>query len=472
MSKLTLSFLFCFVAGILFAGQLLASPQLSANIVISQVYGGAGSATGTYTRDYVELFNRSTGPVSLNGLVLQYGSSSGNFGSAATLIYPLPNVTLNAGQYFLVTSSLTTGLAPLPIAGDFVTVTALNMSGTQGKIALTNTSVALGCGITATPCVLPDARIIDLVAFGGSNNAEGGASVNGGVNITATQGSVRNTMGCDETDNNNVDFTVVTTPVPRNTATVRVPCVAVANTMSQPACAGIAPSPLQGNKADKALLCFTLNSNWSPDFTGINIPFTTDPSVRFTNARLIKSTDTDFTTTGDNSVVANGTIDSAKIAFTGFTAFSGTETIFSNLIAATPSNFFVVVDIANMVSPATPNSQPSADTPILSHGILSSVTPVGLDYSFAFAPTAADASVRGRLLTPAGRGLSNATIILTDTNSGQVRYARSTSLGYFNFRDLESGDFYVLSVKSKSYTFVNQSFTLNENIDDLILTAQ
>jgi hypothetical protein len=88
------------------------------------------------------------------------------------------------------------------------------------------------------------------------------------------------------------------------------------------------------------------------------------------------------------------------------------------------------------------------------------------------APTAADASIRGRLLTPTGRGLSNAYVVLTDTNSGQVRYARSTSLGYFNFSNLESGDFYVLSVQSKRYQFNNQSFTLDENIDDLVLTAQ
>jgi Carboxypeptidase regulatory-like domain len=88
------------------------------------------------------------------------------------------------------------------------------------------------------------------------------------------------------------------------------------------------------------------------------------------------------------------------------------------------------------------------------------------------APTAADASIRGRLLTPTGRGLSNAFVTLTDTNSGEVRRVKSTSLGYFNFRDLESGDFYILSVQSKRYTFENRSFTLNDNIDDLVLTGQ
>jgi CHRD domain/Carboxypeptidase regulatory-like domain len=87
------------------------------------------------------------------------------------------------------------------------------------------------------------------------------------------------------------------------------------------------------------------------------------------------------------------------------------------------------------------------------------------------APTAASASIHGRLLTPTGRGLMNATIVLTNTNSGEVFTARSTSLGYFNFRDLESGDFYVLNVKSKRYVFETRSFTLDENIDDMVITG-
>jgi hypothetical protein len=88
------------------------------------------------------------------------------------------------------------------------------------------------------------------------------------------------------------------------------------------------------------------------------------------------------------------------------------------------------------------------------------------------APTAADASVRGRVLTPFGRGLANATVILTNTNSGEVRYARSTNLGYFNLQALESGDFYVLNVNSKRYRFNSISFTLNEDLDGLVLTGQ
>jgi CSLREA domain-containing protein len=88
------------------------------------------------------------------------------------------------------------------------------------------------------------------------------------------------------------------------------------------------------------------------------------------------------------------------------------------------------------------------------------------------APTAASASIRGRVLTTTGRGLLNAFVVLTNTNTGEIRRVRTTSLGYFNIQDLQTGDFYILGVQSKRYTFENQSFTLNDNIDDLVLTAQ
>jgi hypothetical protein len=87
-------------------------------------------------------------------------------------------------------------------------------------------------------------------------------------------------------------------------------------------------------------------------------------------------------------------------------------------------------------------------------------------------PTAADSSVRGRLLTPIGRGLTNASVILTNAITGEVRIARTTSFGYFNFSELETGDFYVLTVKSKRYVFESRSFILNNDIDDLVLIGQ
>jgi hypothetical protein len=74
-----------------------SSPDVSTTIVISQVYSGGGSGTAgvTYKNDYVELLNVSSSPQSLNGLALQYGSATGNFGGSATQIFALPNFTLS-----------------------------------------------------------------------------------------------------------------------------------------------------------------------------------------------------------------------------------------------------------------------------------------------------------------------------------------------------------------------------------------
>ena len=204
----------------------LSAARVSNTIVISQVYGGGGSNTAgpTYKSDYIELFNLSGAPVSLNGLALQYGSATGQFGSAATLIFALPNVTLQPGQHYLIqTGTVGTAGLDLPVTPDVIT-TGLSMAAAGGKVALTNTTTALACGATATPCTLPDSRIVDLVAYGTSNNGEGGVSVNNGAAFTNMQGAVRNAGGCTDTDNNNNDLTVVTNPVPRNLATTATPC--------------------------------------------------------------------------------------------------------------------------------------------------------------------------------------------------------------------------------------------------------
>lgn len=209
------------------AGQT-SSPQVSSTIVLSQVYGGGGGASGTYLNDYVELKNISSSPQSLNGLSLMYGSATGQFGSSATNIFVLPNVTLQPGQYFLVQlSSPGTGGAALPVTPDAST-TNLSMSGTNGKVALVTAAFTGNtCGATATPCTLPNANIIDLVSYGVSNNAEGSAPTNGGASLTATQGNVRKGNGCQDTDNNNADFDVVTAPVPHNSTTTSACAAAV-----------------------------------------------------------------------------------------------------------------------------------------------------------------------------------------------------------------------------------------------------
>jgi hypothetical protein len=204
----------------------IAAPSASTTIVISQAYGGGGGASGTYVFDYVELKNISSTPKSLNGLSLMYGSATGQFGSSTSNVFALPDVTLQPGQFYLVQlSSAGSGGTAFPVSADVIT-TNLSMSGTNGKVALVNGLAANSCGATATPCTLPNAQIIDLVAWGSANNAEGGAPTNGGAALVATQGNVRKAAGCTDTDNNNADFDVVTDPAPKNMSSSFTACPA------------------------------------------------------------------------------------------------------------------------------------------------------------------------------------------------------------------------------------------------------
>src|SRR5690349_19124600 len=74
---------------------------VSTSVVISQVYGGAGCGTvgcSTYKNDYIELHNVSNSPVSINGWSVQYSAAAGT----SWQVTNLPNVSIAAGQYFLV----------------------------------------------------------------------------------------------------------------------------------------------------------------------------------------------------------------------------------------------------------------------------------------------------------------------------------------------------------------------------------
>ena len=216
-----------FLTGLAILFSLFSFSQ-STTVVISQVYpgGGSSSTTVTYKNDYVELHNISAVTQDISGYSLQYGSATGNFGSSATQIFTFPSSTsIPAGGYLLIQlGAAGTGGANLPVTPDFSS-TNLSMGAASGKVALVNTGTGLGCGATATPCNLPSSSIIDLVSYGASNNAEGGVTVNNGVALPAnTNGAVRKTSGCTETDNNNNDFDVVVNPVPRNSATPVVIC--------------------------------------------------------------------------------------------------------------------------------------------------------------------------------------------------------------------------------------------------------
>ena len=187
---------------------------ISTNIVISQVYGGAGcgpAGCSTYQNDFIELFNRGTTPQSVNGWSVQYASATGT----SWQVTNLPNVTLQPGQYLLVAEAAgANGVSPIPTPDVTGTIA---MSATAAKVALVNATAALS-GACPT-----GASIVDLVGYGTTASCnEGGANAPAPSNTTADR---RALAGCTDTDNNGADFTAAA-PLPRNTATALAPCSA------------------------------------------------------------------------------------------------------------------------------------------------------------------------------------------------------------------------------------------------------
>ncbi|MDP3158216.1 MAG: Ig-like domain-containing protein [Archangium sp.] len=188
-----------------------------ASLMISQVYGGAGSASGTFTADYVELHNPGSTPISLSGMALQYASAAG---TGAFSVVPLPNVTVPGGGYFLVSMGTGTGIAP--IVPDFAWTPSIAMSATAGRVALTPTVAPLSSTVCAS--ALPGS--LDFVGYGSTANcSEGGTPTAAPSNTTAV---FRGGAGCADTNVNGADFTAAA-PSPRNSSTTPVVCACTAN---------------------------------------------------------------------------------------------------------------------------------------------------------------------------------------------------------------------------------------------------
>jgi len=80
-------------------------------------------------------------------------------------------------------------------------------------------------------------------------------------------------------------------------------------------------------------------------------------------------------------------------------------------------------------------------------------------------PTAADASITGRVRTWTGAGVNGAKVTLSG-GAASATSVLTNAFGYFIFPAVESGQTYVLSVSSKRYSFAEpvQVVTVNENV--------
>jgi Predicted extracellular nuclease len=150
------------LAGAVVSLALVLTGQARAQVVVSQVYGGGGNSGATYRSDFIELHNNGTSAVSLSGWSVQYASAAGS----SWQVTPLGGSIAPGGYYLVKQADGSGGTVDLPTPDASGTIA---MSGTAGKVALSNSTTAL----TGT---CPTATVVDFVGFGSSANcAEGNA---------------------------------------------------------------------------------------------------------------------------------------------------------------------------------------------------------------------------------------------------------------------------------------------------------
>jgi hypothetical protein len=87
------------------------------------------------------------------------------------------------------------------------------------------------------------------------------------------------------------------------------------------------------------------------------------------------------------------------------------------------------------------------------------------------APTAASATISGKVLSPSGRGVSSAFVHITDQD-GNIRTTRTNNFGYFTFEDIEVGQTLIFNVYNKRFQFNTQVINFDESITNLRIIAQ
>ncbi|MDQ0870453.1 5'-nucleotidase [Arthrobacter sp. V1I9] len=167
-------------------------------VVINEAYLSGGSAGAAYKHKFVELYNSSDAPVSLDGWSVQYRSATGT--AAPTGVAALSG-SIPAKGYFLVQGS-SNGANGADLPAPDLMAGSLNFGGAGGTIVLAKqrTAVTLATGSQVEP-----AGVADLLGYGNSNTFETLAAKAPGSNTDVK--SLNRAVGADN-NSNATDFSL------------------------------------------------------------------------------------------------------------------------------------------------------------------------------------------------------------------------------------------------------------------------
>jgi hypothetical protein len=91
----------------------------------------------------------------------------------------------------------------------------------------------------------------------------------------------------------------------------------------------------------------------------------------------------------------------------------------------------------------------------------------------SLAPSAASASVGGRVTNSFGYGIGGVGVVMSDVQNGTVWTALTNPFGYYTIDGPEVGNFYTISVSHKRFSFIDgtRTFSLNDNISGMDFVA-
>ncbi len=79
---------------------------------------------------------------------------------------------------------------------------------------------------------------------------------------------------------------------------------------------------------------------------------------------------------------------------------------------------------------------------------------------------ATERTVGGRVMTPDGRGLRNATVSMTDS-LGVRRTVTTSSFGFYSFSNVAAGQAYTIAVSSRLYRFASRAVPVDDNLTNV-----
>ncbi len=222
------------------------SPSVSPNLVISQFQAGGISNAND---EFIEIFNRSSAAVDLNGYRVVYRSADGS--NDVNFLAWTTTTILNPGQYYLIASNSYTG-SVTPNATYFNSTCQCALGAAAGGLAIRQGALNTGA-------------VIDAVGWG-----TGSSIFSEGTRTTAPGNSnskARLQGGCQDTDNNANDFVTVSPSAPRNSSTSPATCTGGGTTLF----AALNANPVTVSPSGTTLFTVTVAPATTPPSTGIGV---------------------------------------------------------------------------------------------------------------------------------------------------------------------------------------------------------